>query len=47
MKVVDEEEFFVDDEVVDDFFEDSADCEVECKMEGVVCFTVLKCSSLI
>ena len=46
MKAVDEEGFFVDDEDVDDFFEDSADCKVKCETEEVVCFTVLKCSSL-
>ena len=45
--VVDEEGFFVDDEDVDDFFEDSVVCEVKCKTEEVVCFTVLKRSSLV
>ena len=43
---MDEEGFFVDDEDVDDFFEGSADCEVECKTGGVVFFTVLKRSLL-
>ena len=43
---MDEGGFFVDDEDVDDFFEDSADCEVKCKAEEVVCFTALKHSSL-
>ena len=45
-EAVDEEGFFVDDEDVDDFFEDSAGCEVECKTGRVVFFTVLKRSSL-
>ena len=37
-----DEEGFFDDEDVDDFFEDPADCEVECETEEVVCFTVSK-----
>ena len=45
LKAVDEEEFF-DDEDVDGFFEDPADCEVECETEEVVCFTVSKRLSL-